>query len=270
MTLTTLQLSESGRTVAQRSAGQGEPLVLIHGVGMQSAAWAPQIAAFSDTHRVIAVDMPGHGGSDPLPHDSRLPDFVAWCGDVLETLGCGPVNLAGHSMGALIAGGMAATQPQLVRRVALLNGVYRRSETARQAVLDRAGDIRNGRMDLETPLARWFGPSPAEAAAKSKVAHWLGTVETDGYAAAYEAFANGDATFAAAFGQIACPFLAITGEDDPNSTPEMARQMASQVPGGTSAVIAGHRHMINLTAPLEVNAHLAEWLARAVHPEAIT
>ena len=59
MTLTTLRLSKSDQTVALRDQGVGAPLLLIHGVGMQSAAWWPQIDAFSKTHRVIAVDMAG-------------------------------------------------------------------------------------------------------------------------------------------------------------------------------------------------------------------
>lgn len=42
------------------------PVVLIHGVGLQSVAWHPQIAALSQTHSVIAVDMPGHGGVQML------------------------------------------------------------------------------------------------------------------------------------------------------------------------------------------------------------
>ena len=62
MTLTTLHLSERYGTLSYRKAGQGAPVVLIHGVGMQSIAWHPQIAALSRTHRVFALDMPGHGG----------------------------------------------------------------------------------------------------------------------------------------------------------------------------------------------------------------
>ena len=126
MTLTTLQLSEPYGQIAYRQAGQGEPVVLIHGVGMQSAAWGPQIEALSATHHVIALDMPGHGGSDPLPPEAQLPDFVAWCAAALETLNLGAVNLAGHSMGALIAGGVAIEHPSLVQRIAVVNGVYRR------------------------------------------------------------------------------------------------------------------------------------------------
>ncbi|WP_300036787.1 alpha/beta hydrolase [uncultured Roseobacter sp.] len=262
MTLTTLQLSESRRTVALRQAGEGEPLLLIHGVGMQSCAWAPQKKALQKNWRVIAVDMPGHGGSDPLPEDSDLSDFVRWCHDLVKTLGAGPVNLVGHSMGALIAGGFAAEHPKLTRRVALLNGVYRRNPEARAAVISRAAEIRAGTIDMQIPLDRWFGNTPAEVRARTCVAAWLGSVEPGGYATAYSAFAKGDAVYAGALSGIDCPFLALTGEGDPNSTPEMSARMAAVVQDGQCAVIPGHRHMINLTAPDAVNEYLVEWLNR--------
>ena len=67
------------------AVGAGEPLVLIHGVGLRLDAWAAQIEGLSATHRVIALDMPGHGGSAPLPMGAQLPDFVAW----LDELGFG-------------------------------------------------------------------------------------------------------------------------------------------------------------------------------------
>ncbi|MEB8386907.1 alpha/beta hydrolase [Rhodobacteraceae bacterium KMM 6894] len=262
MTLTTLRLSDPDLTVAYRDSGSGsgEPLVLIHGVGMQSAAWEPQIAALSGKWRVIALDMPGHGGSTPLPEGSELPDFVAWLHAVVQALDLAPINLAGHSMGALIAAGFAASFPSLTRRVALLNGVYHRDAAARRAVQARAQEIRAGQIDLDTPLARWFGDTPAEITAKAQVATWLGKVDLSGYATAYTAFANGDATYADQLPQIACPLLAMTGDDDPNSTTAMSAAMASLARQGTAVAITGHRHMINLTAAREVNAHLLTWL----------
>jgi len=260
MMLTTLQLSEPFGKTAAYTAGEGDPVVLIHGVGMQSAAWGPQIDALAQTHRVIALDMPGHGGSDPLPSGAQLPDFVAWLHAVLMALDLGPVNLAGHSMGALVSGGYAASHPDMVKRVALLNGVYRRAEAASTAVIARAEEIGQGAFDLETPLTRWFGDSDTDKAACAQVSGWLSDVNIDGYATAYGAFARGDATYADRFGEITCPFLALTGDGDLNSSPEMSRAMADAVQNGRAVVIEGHRHMVNLTAPDLVNDILKDWL----------
>ncbi|TNJ40612.1 alpha/beta fold hydrolase [Phaeobacter sp. B1627] len=262
MTLTTLRLSKSGNSVALRDQGAGAPVVLIHGVGMQSAAWGPQIEALSRTHRVIAVDMPGHGGSSPLSPGSDLRAFVAWCHEVVLALGLGPVSIAGHSMGALIAGGFAVDHPQLTTRVCLINGVFRRDAAARDAVIDRADQIQVGRFDPQAPLARWFGNSASEIAARDQVAQWLSEVDPEGYATAYGAFARGDMTYASQYSQIQCPFVALTGSDDPNSTPAMSRAMAAAASDGQAIIVEGHRHMMTLTAPTITNTHLIAWLTR--------
>lgn len=263
MTLTTLRLFSTGKTVTYRVQGMGAPLVLIHGVGLQSAAWSPQITQLSASHRVIALDLPGHGGSDPLPDGSLLPDYVAWTRTVLDALDLGPVNVAGHSMGALIAGGLAVTSSHLVHRVALLNGVFKRDRAAQAAIKARAAAIHDGTMDVETPLARWFDDH--QDAARAQVAAWLSAVDPESYATAYTAFALGDATYADQFAQITCPLLAITGDGDPNSTPAMAHAMAAMAQNGRAITIQGHRHMVNLTAPAQVNDHLGAWLRTPIH-----
>lgn len=256
----TLQLSDGFGRLGYREVGSGHPVVLIHGVGMQSAAWRPQMAYLAPSHRVIALDMPGHGDSTPLPRDAELPNFVAWLRAAADMLGLRRFSLAGHSMGALIAGGFSVSHPELVARVALVNGVFRRDARARAAVETRARLIREGSFDHETPLARWFGNTTAERAARDQVAEWLGMVDIDGYGTAYSAFARGDATYADRFGEIRCPLLALTGSDDCNSSPAMSRAMARAAPRGRAVIVEGHRHMVNLTAPDRVNEALREWL----------
>lgn len=252
-----LPLSDGGRARVL-SAGDGPPVLLIHGVGLRAEVWGPQMLALSATHKVLAVDMPGHGESDPLPPGASLLDFVAWAARVVDALALGPVAVAGHSMGALIAGGLAATRPDLVARVALLCPVHRRSAEARAAVLARATDIAAGRGDPEAPLARWF--TAEEAAPRALCADMLRTVSPSGYATAYAAFAAGDATYADRLPDIRCPALVLTAEGDANSTPAMTHAIADAIPGGRALVIAGHRHMLTLTAADQVNTALLDWL----------
>jgi pimeloyl-ACP methyl ester carboxylesterase len=256
------QRSRTRHGAAYVQRGEGEPLLLVHGVGMRLEAWAPQVAALAPAHRVIAIDMPGHGESAKLAPGALLADFVDWLGTVLDDLAVDGVNIAGHSMGALIAGGAAATLGSRVRRVALLNGVYRRDPAARAAVLARAKAIRSGHIDIEGPLLRWFGEEGRDTQACRLTREWLSAVDRQGYATAYAAFAEGDGTYADAWPRVACPALFMTGEDDPNSTPAMAEAMAAAAPHGQARVVAGHRHMVNLTAPDTVNGMLAEWLSR--------
>ena len=254
----TLQASD-GSTLAWREAGTGSPVVLLHGVGMQSAIWAPQIAALSPHYRVIALDMPGHGGSSRLTEVPSLPDYIAWLARALVALGLDQVALAGHSMGALIAGGFAATHQERLSRVALLNGVYRRSAEARAAVTGRAAELRKGKIDLHGPLSRWFSPKDDPALCE-KVVGYLSAVDIGGYADAYTAFATGDDTYAELYANIRIPALILTGELDPNSSAEMTRQMAATIPGAEAVVIPGERHIVSLTAPELVNDCLLAWL----------
>lgn len=258
MTSKTLRLSD-GSTVRVLEAGAGEPLLLIHGVGLRAEAWAPQMRL--EAH-VFAVDLPGHGDSTPLPAGARLPDYVAWAAQVIEALGVGPMNVAGHSMGSLIAGGLAIERPDLVKRVALLNGVHRRTPEARAAVLGRAAEIAAGAGSIEAPLARWFTEDQAEI--RARVAGWLQSVSQTGYAMAYRAFAEGDTVYADRIGEIACPTLVLTADGDANSTPAMTYAMAGMVQHGQAVVIQGHRHMVNLTAPRAVSDALRDWLAEEV------
>ncbi|MCX8997181.1 alpha/beta fold hydrolase [Rhizobiaceae bacterium BDR2-2] len=246
---------------AYHECGKGEPLVLIHGVGMRLEAWAPQIEVFGATHRVIAVDMPGHGQSAPLPPGSDLVAFVAWFGAFLDVLSLDRVNVAGHSMGALVSGGAVAVFPERIRRVALLNGVFCRDTAAKKAVLARAASIEAHGIDVDGPVQRWFDDGEASRKPRALTRAWLSGMDRQAYATAYGAFAGGDATYAHEWAGVKCPALFLTGSGDPNSTPDMARQMAALTPRGVARIIQGHRHMVNLTAAEAVNALLREWLA---------
>lgn len=258
----TLLRSKSPSGAAYAVAGTGPAVLLIHGVGMRIEAWNPQIGFLSRHFRTVAVDLPGHGESAPLSTGARLADFVSWCANFIRETDIGPVSVAGHSMGAMIAGGLAASAPDLVARVALLNGVYKRTEQARDAVKARAAEIVSGHFDRTAPLARWFGRGHEFEDAYQLCRDLLADVNADGYATAYAAFADGDLEFADRWPEVQCPALFLTGNGDLNSTADMANAMAEAAPAGEALVIRDHRHMVNLTAPDIVNEALASWLAR--------
>jgi (E)-2-((N-methylformamido)methylene)succinate hydrolase len=250
----------SGAAYLERGEGD-ETLVLIHGVGMRIEAWQPQIDRLANDFRVVAVDLPGHGLSDALEGAPELSRYVEWFRRFLDETEAGSVNVAGHSMGALIAGGIVATAPEKVRRVALLNGVHRRGVDARRAVEARAKEIGSGAFDRVAPLARWFSQDDERTEAYELVRDLLQAVDPAGYAAAYAAFACGDALYADCWPEVECPALFLTGDGDLNSTAAMARDMAAAARRGRAVVIEGHRHMVSLTAPEAVNRALAAWLA---------
>lgn len=243
---------------AYAETGEGEPILFIHGVGMRAEAWAPQVEAFAATHRVIVLDMPGHGGSSPPPEGADLAFYAAKALRLLDDLGIAAANVVGHSMGGLAAMELAISHPHRVMRLAVLNSVYERSAEARAAVEARAAAIAPG-MSFEGTLSRWFAGE--ETPWRGLVRDWLAATDTASYAAAYRVFAASDRRFSGRLSDILCPALFATAGGDPNSTPAMAEAMAQAAPRGRASVIAGARHMMPLTHAAQTNALIAALLA---------
>jgi pimeloyl-ACP methyl ester carboxylesterase len=246
---------------AWREAGEGPAVILIHGVGLNADAWAPQIDALTAAHRVIAYDTLGHGQSPLPPERATLGDYVSQLAQLLDALDLRRASLVGHSMGAMIAIATALRQPDRTERLIALNGVYGRTPEQRAAALGRARLLdRDGPASTrQAALERWFGPAADGAFARERmqVEGWLQAVDPVGYARAYRVFATSDV---GRLDGLACPALFMTGELDPHSTPEMTRAMAAAAPLGRAVVLPGHRHMAAFVAPEICNPVILEFL----------
>jgi pimeloyl-ACP methyl ester carboxylesterase len=89
--------------------GAGLPLLFIHGLTFDRSTWEPIIDQLTDGFTCVAVDLPGHGGSEgPV---LGFDDIVQAIHDLLDDLGIGPPVAVGHSMGAALAGSYAAQHP---------------------------------------------------------------------------------------------------------------------------------------------------------------
>jgi (E)-2-((N-methylformamido)methylene)succinate hydrolase len=236
--------------------GQGEVIVFIHGVGLNADAWKPQIEIFSKTHRVIALDILGHGETAVPQTEVTLQSYVEQVRELLDALNVAAANVIGHSMGGLIAIGFAFAHSKRTLRLGVLNSVYKRSPEKRAAAQARAREIiQSGTSgDIEAPLERWFGPIPHQPATAQNVHKWLQAANPQGYGMAYDIFAGGDETFVGILGQLNMPALFATGAEDANSTSMMAEAMAAETPQGKALTIEGARHMMNLTHVAEVNS----------------
>jgi len=92
----------AGTRVRYVEAGSGSPLLLLHGLGHSSTSWLRVIPALSASHRVIALDLPGFGGSDAPADASYEPDYFARVVDAaLDVLSPERVDAIGHSAGGL-------------------------------------------------------------------------------------------------------------------------------------------------------------------------
>jgi pimeloyl-ACP methyl ester carboxylesterase len=245
--------------IAWREAGKGPPVLLIHGVGLNADAWEPQIVTLSGRRRVIAVDMPGHGQSDLLPEGARLDDYVAAIAGFIDALGISPLPVVGHSMGAMIALGLALDHPRKITVLVTLNAVYCRDPIARAAVEQRAMRLTGGAFEVEAPIARWYPDNPGGRLARATAA-WLHAVNPKGYAAAYQVFATSDHVHEGRLGELVCRALFLTGVSDPSSTPVMSARMAREAPHGRTMALPGARHMMHLTHPAETTNAIAAFL----------
>lgn len=246
--------------------GAGEPLVLIHGVGMEQDAWTPQISALAGEYQVIVYDMLGHGGSRIPDEGVMLADYAAQLAGLMDHLGLPAANVVGHSMGALVALEFALTYPARTLRVAALNAVFLRTPEQQAAVLARAAALRDigVQATVDSTIARWFGDPvpPALQESASLVSSILARVHPQGYARTYRLFASSDRVHADRLATLAMPALFMTGEFDPNSSPSMSQAMAQRAPLSTLDVVPGARHMMNLTDPQRVNQGLQKFLSQ--------
>ena len=113
-----LELARTGLRVRLLSHGSGPPLVLLHGVSLSAAAWAPLFNALSG-YRLLAVDLPGHGLSEPAGHRrghvrQHARELID---DILDALGLDEAPVVGHSLGGMFALWHAAAGAERISRL---------------------------------------------------------------------------------------------------------------------------------------------------------
>lgn len=245
--------------------GEGDAVVLVHGVGMEQAVWASQLPALSRAHKVIAYDMLGHGRSRDPDESVRLADYALQLRCLLDHLQVADAVVIGHSMGALVALEFALSFPERVRKLVALNAVFMRTAHQRAAVLERAHALRQVGVaaTVDAAIKRWFGdPVPLALKADAlRIAGFMKRVHPLGYARSYQLFATSDAVHAHGLLKLSIPALFLTGEFDPNSTPSMSKIMAELAPQGVFDVLPNARHMMTITSAEAVNQRLLSFIA---------
>src|SRR5579871_3835141 len=99
-----IDINGVGKINVARSGPRGAPpLVLLHPVALDLTWWGDQFEAFRSEYDVIAFDMPGHGLSADLAASPTFDLMASVLEGVLETLGTGPANIVGISVGGMIA-----------------------------------------------------------------------------------------------------------------------------------------------------------------------
>lgn len=142
---TNLETKVAG-SVEYHVGGEGEPLLLVHGLGGSAENWVEVLPELVQRHRVIAVDLPGHAGSRPLARGATMDDFAAATAAVLEAEDVDRALVAGHSLGGLVSLRLACRRPELARGLLLVApaGIATTSRIMEATVI-AAATVRPGR-----------------------------------------------------------------------------------------------------------------------------
>jgi len=112
----------AGQSLFYQDCGKGFPVVLAHGYLWNSHMWAPQIAALSQSYRVVVPDLWGHGQSGPLPSNTQsFVDISAQMTAFLDSLGIEQCAIVGLSVGGMWSAELALTDPNRVRALILMD-----------------------------------------------------------------------------------------------------------------------------------------------------
>jgi len=121
------EASLDGKKVRYYEAGDGAALILLHGAGGTARLWRRQIGVFSGKFRVLAIDLPGFGGTDEFPEIKDVKGYAVFLAAFLEDAGINRVSLVGSSMGGWAACWFALIYPEKVNKLVLVSpaGIYR-------------------------------------------------------------------------------------------------------------------------------------------------
>ncbi|MBI5625458.1 MAG: alpha/beta hydrolase [Elusimicrobia bacterium] len=115
------RITAGGVQVHVLSIGEGEPLLLLHGLGASSYSWRCLLPSLGEKFRVHALDWPGFGRSQqPMDFDYSVDGMKTWLGSFMDAMGIEKAYLAGNSMGGMAALAFASAHPERVARLALL------------------------------------------------------------------------------------------------------------------------------------------------------
>lgn len=251
-----MELTVDGRTAFAATGGRpfdaaAPCLVFVHGAGMDHSVWSIQARYFAHHGRsLLAVDLPGHGGSEGEPPTS-IQGLAAWLLGLLDGAGVDEATLVGHSMGALVALDAASRAPERITTLALLGVAVPMRVHPDLLAAARAND--HVAVDL---IVSWGHGQESSLGGQPTPGLWV----TGGSARLLERSAPGvlyaglkacaeyDGALEAA-DKVSCPTVLIHGEDDRMTPSKASRPLVEHLADVRNVVIPRCGHMLMREAP---------------------
>jgi 3-oxoadipate enol-lactonase len=239
------------------------PLVFLHGIGGAARAWRGQIEAFSNRYRAMAWDMPGYGGSAPLPAVSiaTLADALQ---DFLRAVGAAKPILVGHSIGGMIVQQWLTKYPDAAGAIVLAqtspafgkaDGDWQKEFIgARLGPLDRGETM----VSLAPTLVKELVGDDPDVRGMELARDCMAAVPEASYRASMLALLGFDQRNT--LKNIAVPTLVLSGSRDKNAPAPMMAKMATYIPSAAYVELEGAGHLVNLERPAAFNVALDSFL----------
>jgi pimeloyl-ACP methyl ester carboxylesterase len=249
--------------IAYRRAGQGPPLVLLHGGLSDSREWRRQLDGLSDEFDVVAWDAPGCGDSSDPPETFRLPDYADCLAGFIEALGLARPHVGGLSFGAGLALELYRRHSALPRSLVLASAYAGWAGSLRADVVEER--LRQVLHEAELPpeqVARAWVPSLFSESVPSELVEEVVAIMSDARPAGMRAMARSfaEADLRDVLPRIAVPTLLLYGELDQRSPLIVAEELHSAIPGSRLVVLPGVGHQSNIEAADRFNAEVRTFL----------
>ncbi len=244
--------------IVYEELGQGEPVVLLHGLALDGSIWNEVVRLYSDQARFIVPDLRGHGKTETGDSNESLEQIADDLLALVNYLHLDKFTLAGHSMGGYISLVFAEKYPErLDGLIMVTSNAHADPPEKREARFSQAElAIGSGMAALAETLAQKF-TSPAEI--RQQVIPIIEKTDPRGFKNAQHAIGSRKNQFSV-LENLTTPVLAIAGSDDQLMKPEVAIKMAQISRFGKAVVLPGVGHLPMLEAPLALGALIISML----------
>ncbi|MFT4151046.1 MAG: 3-oxoadipate enol-lactonase [Paracoccaceae bacterium] len=241
----------------------GLALVLIHALGLDLTIWDDLVARLPRGLRILRFDLRGHGASDTPAAPYAMGQMVRDAERLIDHFGLSEAVVLGLSIGGLVAQGLAVKRLDLVRGLILSNTAARIGIESQWQI--RIAAVREGGMEAiaDATLDRWFGRRWRD---RTDAAAWrarLLAARPDGWCGAAAAIAGTD--FYTTTATLRLPLLALAGDRDGSTPPDLVRETAELIPGADFRLIRGAGHLPFVEQPEAFAQAVSGFLTRIGH-----